>query len=90
MIREDGLGDLLEQDVLPVRGGRHDEAALALAERGEEVHRPHRQLPRLRLQPQALVRLDRRQRLEERRGGLGAAGATRERWPSAVGGGETR
>ena len=44
VILDDGVGELLHQDGLAGLGRRYDQAALAFADRAEDVHDPHRQI----------------------------------------------
>src|SRR5690606_11138508 len=60
----DRLRDGLEDERLAGLGGRDDEAALTLADGGDEVDDPRRELLGSRLETQALVRVDRRQLAE--------------------------
>ena len=50
---------------MPVRGRGHDQGALALAERAHQVHHARRDVLRRRLQPDALLRVERGQVVEE-------------------------
>ncbi len=64
MILADRVGQLLHQDRLAGLGRRHDQAALALADRGQEVHHPHRQVAGLPLETDPLVGVPRLQVVE--------------------------
>ncbi len=55
-----------------MRGGGNDQAALALAERRHQIHDARRQVLRVGLEPDVLLRVERRQVLEE--DALAAAG----------------
>ena len=61
VVLRDRVGDLLQHDRLAGLGGRDDEAALALADRRDEVDHALRELLRRRLHAQALLRVQRRQ-----------------------------
>ena len=65
MIVGDRSGDLLQQRRLAGARRRDDQAALPLADRGQEIDDPRRQLRRLGLQPDSLERVDGRQLREE-------------------------
>ena len=64
MVLRDGGGDLLEQDRLARPRRRDDQAALALADRREQVHDPHPQRLGAGLQADPLVGVDGRQVVE--------------------------
>src|ERR1043166_238664 len=59
MVLRDGVGHLLHQDGLPGLGRRHDQPALALADRREEIHHPHREVAVLPPQAEARRRVRR-------------------------------
>jgi hypothetical protein len=63
VVRRDRVRDLLQHDRLAGLGRRDDEAALALADGGDEVDDALRELGR-RLQAQALLRVERRELAE--------------------------
>ena len=60
----DGVGDLLQHDRLAGLGRRDDEAALALADRRDEVDDALRELLGRGLEAQALLRVERRELAE--------------------------
>ena len=60
----DRVGDRLQDHRLAGLGRRDDQAALALADRGDEVDDPARQVARLGLQAQPLLRVERGQLAE--------------------------
>ena len=60
----DRVGDLLQHERLAGLGRRDDEAALALADRGDEVDDAGRELLGLGLEAQALLRVERGQLAE--------------------------
>ena len=64
VVDRDGVRDLLQHDGLAGLGRRDDEAALALADRRDEVDDALRELGRLGLEAQALLRVQRRELLE--------------------------
>ena len=65
VVLDDRVGQLLEQDRLTGPRRSHDQAALALSDRGQEVHDPHFCVLGLTgLEGQALIRIERRQVLE--------------------------
>ena len=64
VVGRDRVGDLLQHDRLAGLGRRDDEAALALADRGDEVDDALRELLGLGLEAQALLRVERRQLAE--------------------------
>ena len=65
MVRRDAVGQALEQHRLARAGRRDDEAALALAERREQVHDAAREVLGLGLELDARLRVERREVLEE-------------------------
>src|SRR5437667_2163791 len=65
MIRRDRMGDGLEHHRLAGPGRGHDHAALALADRTQEIHDPGRQVLGVVLEPEPLHRIERRQVVEE-------------------------
>ena len=73
VVGRDRVGDLLHDDRLAGLGGRDDEAALALADRRDDVDHAGGELRRLGLEAQALLRVQRRQ-LAELRAALGSLG----------------
>ncbi len=64
VVLRDGGGHLLEQDRLARARGGDDQAALALADRGEQVHHPHAQRLGPGFEVDGLVRVDRGQLVE--------------------------
>ena len=64
VVGRDRVGDLLQHDRLAGLGRRDDEAALALADRRDEVDDALRQLLGLGLEAQALLRVERRELAE--------------------------
>ena len=65
VVLRDRLRDVLQQHRLAGARRRDDQAALALADRRHQVHDPRRQVVRRRLEHEALLRVERRQVLEE-------------------------
>ena len=65
MVRGDRLRDVLQQHRLAGARRRDDQAALALADRRQQVHDARGQVAGRRLEPQPLLRIERRQVLEE-------------------------
>ena len=65
VVGRDRLRDVLQQHRLAGARRRDDEAALALADGRHQVHDARRQVVGGRLEPQALLRIERRQVLEE-------------------------
>jgi hypothetical protein len=57
VVLSDGVGHLLHQDRLAGLGRRHDQPALPLAQRRDQVHHAHRQVARGGFQLHALVRV---------------------------------
>src|SRR5215831_1910139 len=64
----DRVGDGLQDQRLARLRRRHDETALALADRGDQVDDPRRQVGRVGLQPQPLLRVQRHELGELRTG----------------------
>src|SRR5262249_40556000 len=65
MVGGDAVGDVLEHHRLAGARRRDDEAALSLAHGGEEIDDPGRELLRLELEPELLLRIERRQVVEQ-------------------------
>ena len=64
VVRGDRVGDRLQHHRLAGLGRRDDEAALALADRGDQVDDPGGEDVRLGLEAQALLRVERRELVE--------------------------
>ncbi len=65
VILGDGVGEILEQNGLARARGGHDQPALALADRTQEVHGPGGQVVRVVLETDPLHRVERREVVEE-------------------------
>ena len=80
MVGEHRLGDLLEQHGLAGAGRGHDQAALPSTDRRDHVQRAHGELVPGELELELLVRMDRGEAFEDRRGvSPGGSGAGRHR-----------
>ena len=66
MILDDRIGDLLEENRLAGARRRHDQTALAFADRRDEIHDAHADVAVLRLEMQATLRIARTQVVERR------------------------
>ena len=68
VIGGDGVGDLLEEDRLAGAGLRDDQTALSLADGTQQIDEPRREVLGIVLEVERLLRVERRQVVEERLG----------------------
>src|SRR5262245_31211400 len=65
MIGRDAFGYGLEQHRLTGARRSNDQAALAFADRGQQIHDPGRQVFLIRFQPDSLIRIERSQVIKQ-------------------------